>query len=137
MAPPTASGFMSYMICRKPESFCFISSPVMVHDGLLDVRERVVRGLLCELQILLHRLLVLLAEGLANDGDGRDGLGTRGEIQLIPCLHNVDGNIQLIDEGLRNLDKRLWQQRHAVRLLLQEVQHLERGWSGRRSSPAQ
>jgi len=70
---------------------------------------------------------VLLAEGLAHDGDGRDGLGTRGEIQLIPYLRNVDGDIQIIDEGLRHLDKRLRQQRHAVRLLLHEVQHLERG----------
>lgn len=33
------------MIYRKPESFCFISSPVMVHDGLhgdVRVHERLI-----------------------------------------------------------------------------------------------
>ena len=88
--------------------------------------QTVVRGLLCQLQILLDRLFVLLEERGADYGNGRDRLCAAVRVQRVPCVGDVDRHTKIGHEHLCNLNKRLRQERNRVRLLLQKIEHLER-----------
>ena len=98
----------------------------MQRGGVAHVLKRPRHRLTRHVQVLDDGLLVLLQKLLVHNGCGGDGLAACVGECAVPLNRQVDGNIQRVDQDLRQRHERLRQNRHAPILLLHHVEHLKR-----------
>ena len=99
---------------------------LLQRGGVAHVLKRPAHGLARHVQVLHNGLLMLFQELFVHNGCGGDGLTARVGEGAVPLNRQVDGNIQRVDQDLRQRNERLRQNGHAPVLLLHHVEHLKR-----------